>query len=336
MPTTYDDYLGLAKPAQGDVSWTTEINENWDTVGLAGTPEATYFVSPTFTDAALFPDGVPTKQRHFNTIQKAIDAGEADAWLDPGYTIKVGPGEYGEQLTIGRPVSIIGPGPSYFDNPAGAARVRGDGNATATIVINPWDANVQKVGLFGLSLDNKYATTNAVEITAAPYLIHIADKDPGWAWGAAANRVDIRGCSMACQTFGIDNSWEAAVLGVGWWDIRLVDCQALGLTYSGNTDSGYFRYLFDIIGDAAARKIRLAAVRSDFHNFTPGAGSPPTLRTFYERGNAQVHLSFCRVLQVSAEAKDETGAANYTEGFAFDTPDDAANFNAFGQNFAIR
>lgn len=335
--STYDDYLALAKPAQGDTSWTTEVNENWDTIGLARCAERVYEVSPTWTPGALYPDGTPNKQRLFATIQEAIDAGESDFGDATGFVVKVWPGTYDEDLLIQRPCSIVNAaGLSYFDTPAGAVRIRSDGTITPTITIKHWDANVQKVGLFGLMLDNSYSTTNGTEITSAPYLIDVQTKGGAESWAASPSRVDVRGCGFICQTWGQDNGWEAAVKVSGYWDFRMVDTQAMGLTYGGGNDDGFFRYLFDVLGDAASTKAVLKAVRCDFHNFTPTSGTPPTQYTFYERGYAQVLLKFCSVLQTSAASRGTTGSGNYSEGFEFDTPDDADLLNSFGNQFAIR
>jgi hypothetical protein len=222
VPTTYDSYLNLAKPAAGDVTWTTEINENWDTIGLAVCPDATYFVSSTFTAGGLFPDGAPTSQRHFPTIQDAIDQGETDGWADDGFVVIVGAGDYDEKLTISQTCSIVGhPGTGFFDYPAGGVRIRGDGTAASVVEINFWDANVQRVGFYGLSFENGYATSNAVEITAAPYLMMVNTKGGAESWGAAQNSVSFKDCALIMQTHGVDNSWEAGVKASGYWDIRL-------------------------------------------------------------------------------------------------------------------
>ena len=337
MPTTYDDYLNLAKPAQGDTTWTTEINENWDTVGLAGCPERHYFVSPTFSTAALFPDGAPNKQRHFNTIQGAIDQGETDAWSDGGFVVHVGAGTYLEKITIGRPCSIVGsPGTAYFDYPAGGVRIRGNGGADNVIEINHWDANVQRVGFYNIAFDNQYSTTNAVEITAAPYLAMVNTKGGPETWGAAQNSVSFFGCAMVCQQFGLNNSWEAAFKADGYWDLRFVECQVMGLTSGGGGDNGYIRRLFDLVGASVSQKCALKSVRSDFHLFTPTTGSPPTQYTYYLAGNVHAMQKYCSVLQTSDDSLFLTGANNYTEGWVFDTPSAADYFNAFGAAMAVR
>lgn len=124
--STLSYWLEFSKPADGDTSWGGEIRNALDSIDTALHPNLTFFVSPNFTDAALYPNGTPAHRRYFDTIGGALAAINAAA-LDDRYTILVSPGVYTENLTISKSVNIVGVVPAHSQT-AALTMIRGDGS----------------------------------------------------------------------------------------------------------------------------------------------------------------------------------------------------------------
>jgi hypothetical protein len=330
--STYTDHLHLAKPAQGDTDWATEINVNRDCIDHILASHYTYYVASTFTQANLFTQGLPTgnERRHFDTIQGAVDEAEAKDWGNFGYAILIAPGTYNEKVTVKKPVSLVNAAMTSraFFLPA-SVKIRGNGNAEPVILAEPQNSEYIRLGLFGLQIDNRYSTNNATEITE-PYALWLADQAGAGNYGAQANTCTIQGCCLRMQPWGEHNKWLCGVRIRGWWQCNVFDTQVIGLTYAGGHDDGYIRRLWDIYGDVTEPK---TSVLNQFYCQNglkiPGSGSPPSQYTYALLGRATVALTFTSVEQTSALSWTTSGSNNTRCGFADTSPDDLDWRNSF-------
>ena len=243
--STYDDVLHLAKPAQGDTSWATEINQNWDALGEVTAPSYTYFVSPNFTSANL-DNGSATDRRHFDTIQGAINEIETNS-ENTQYTILVYPGAYFENITITKSISIIGvkgaSGWGYGTKIAGSTA-----SAASVVTFSPEEDSYCYLRLANIDIYNQYNADNSSEILTGYAISTTAQTSAG----AYTNRIELYNCNLRCTTWGDHNRWRSAIESIdGIFTFYIDGCQINTSGYGGGETDGWIRYVFNIEGDTA-------------------------------------------------------------------------------------
>lgn len=240
--TTYTNHLSMAKPADGSEAWGNELRQNSDVLDHLLNPEYMIYVGKNFTTANLA-NGAATDRRYFDTIQDAIDQVEGyTPTYGSLYTIMVYPGEYYENLTITRSLTIVAANqimPSSALGGGTGVKIRGQ---TAVqdpmITIDPVDGVFVVVTISGIYFEQAY--NQAATYIDDAYFLRV---DRPATYGGYANRVYLKDCSVRGQTWGAGNEWKAGIYAEGWVDVYLSDCMMSGMGYAGGSNNGGIRNL---------------------------------------------------------------------------------------------
>lgn len=245
MTIARETRLNLAKPSDGDRSHGAALRQNADTLGHVAGPANCFFVSPSFTAAALA-NGSASDRRHFDTIQAAIDAAQG-----PGYphkaTVFIYPGKYEENLVITNSVTLAAFSSLILDGLGGGRSVEITGQTgiqAPTIQIVPPGDTATAVNLIGLGLSNNCAVAGA-NIAKA----HILDAVKPATY---ANRLflGMKDCAVRAQTYGDGNIWEAGLKATGWVEFTVRDCDFQFLSYGGGNNNAGHLAAFFLRGDS--------------------------------------------------------------------------------------
>jgi len=246
MSFSYEEFLGLSLPSDGDTDHGEELRQNYTALGRAMAPDNIYYVSPAFTEAELYCSNA-SDRRHFDTIQAAINAAQhATSYSSPA-TVLIWPGTYNEKLTITGTVTLLGYLPQYnsFLGASGyGVKIRGDGTNTPVINWSPAEGYTHALGLVNLFVDNSYATQNAVLINDA-YALKVNSQA---AVGPYSNRLLIRNCHFKMQTIGDDNRWAYGLDINGYVNTTIWDSQIYAYGYAGGNNNGGVLYPINVNG----------------------------------------------------------------------------------------
>ena len=289
MSFSYEEFLGLSLPSDGDTDHGEELRQNYKAMSRAMAPDNIYYVSPAFTEAELYCTEA-TDRRHFSTIQEAIDAAEnTTSYTDPA-TVLIWPGTYYERLTITGTVTLMGFMPQF--NPMlGASgrgvRICGDGTASPVINWSPADGYAHALGLVNLLIDNSYDTSNA-SLIAQAYAVNVADQETK---GATSNRLLIRDCHCRMQTVGDDNRWAAGIQTNGWVNAVVWNSVIHAFRYAGGNNNGGVLYPFKINGTGDSSYVSSLYVVSS-HIYQQNADPSLTPTIFYTNGYAATYVTY--------------------------------------------
>lgn len=333
--STYEKHLHMSLPAAGDTDWDEEINEDLKMVGEAICPAYNLFVAPNYVDGNFFHVlSSATDRQHFNTIQGAIDYGEAEGWgaQSFGYVVHIAPGSYNENLTINGSVALVSmsraAGGFYT---GGSVLIRGNvSTLSPVILVQPTNSQTCRVMLQGITIDNAYNVdrTALSEITAAdPYAIRFEKQST--TYGSSANIFRMIDCHVRMQTWGKKNRWEAGVRLDGWMSASLIDCQLGDLDYGGGDSNGYVRHLLYAYGDNAAGKTCLVNVkRCDFadQGQQPASGNDAI---FYANNRATIFATYSMWNQLIGDPSFSNGGTGTQDFPGIDNTTELINYRNF-------
>lgn len=323
MASTFSINTGLEKHADGDTTWGAGMRDNLDTIDSALAPSRTFWVSPEFTVGNMPALSNATDRRHFDTIQGAIDAGEANAYDQEGYGIIVFPGRYSENLTIVSSVHItsaLGPMTAYY---AGAnVHLNGTtGSQSPVITVTPANDTWTRVMLSNLNLDNQCTVADATEITT-PYLIDWQSATRS----GASNKLALSNCQIRMQTWGLDNVWTYGIKVHGKVHTYLKHCMVAALDYGGSNNNGGVRYMLSVQGESSTRPNQCYVEGCKWNTVFSGSGSNFTFR---QEGDSNIWVFQGFYSQASSSAISQSGTGN--TGFGF-LGQEATYQNTFGIN----
>lgn len=263
--SSYTSNLGFPQYSDDDQSHGTGERNKWETLDNINSPENIYFVSPTYTAANMPHATNATDQRHFDTIQKAIDAAEPALGYTQRPTIIVYPGQYDEALAIDDSITIVAAVGQHAATHGGGRGVliRGDGTADSVITITPPDSQTISVNFMGIAFENSYSASNATKITE-PYLLDVVAQGvvgthPIW--------VGFKDCDIRMQTWGDNNSWAYGIRAQGWTSVIFDQTQVAGYGYAGDNDNGGIEHLIYSRGINDVTKLsQLSARNCQFDN----------------------------------------------------------------------
>jgi len=251
MAILFDPIGHHALPDDGNQAWGAAVRQNFTAIAALSAPTWAYFVSPWFTDGNIHNAGA-SGQRHFSTIQAAIDAIPANYDNGSYYTIYVYPGQYRENVTINKSVAIVGiTGPQYrgMAGAAGAVLIGSQTVLAPVISINPPESQWLCVHFGRLSMFNDYRGTEAQ--IAGPYLVNIA---PQSLYGANPVHLSFQDCDIRAQTWGLNNDWESGIAASGWNYVYFRRVAMSAMRYGGGLNNGGVHSLFKLDGSVANGK----------------------------------------------------------------------------------
>ena len=272
MSFTYEDILRLSLPSDDSESHGNELRANWAAVSAANAPESVYYVSPSFTTAALG-NSSASDRRHFPTIQEAITAAQTETvWWDAWPVIIVYPGNYGENLSITGSITIVGAIPSFREGLGGgfSTKITGVTSAASPLVTitPPGDAAIQ-TNFMNLSFRNGYNANNATEISTA-YLLKMSEP----ATFSQPALVGFKGCDIEAQCAGLHNTWESLINAEGWGQVVIRDTILKMANYCGGSYDGGIRTAIKLRGDSASNPMAFGGSGLNFTQWFAGSGSP--------------------------------------------------------------
>ena len=263
--STLTSVLQLSKPADGATSWGGEIRNAMDTLDRLHGMSNVYWVDPLFTEAAIYPNGVPADKRYHHSIQSAIT--EAEATGTTGYTtIMVAPGQYNENLTITKTMNIVGfPGGQGLMGYSGAMGkpmlVGAPGSSTITV-------NVPAGGSADVSFANMVVTHTATggtgTITGYGQLFYAPDQGT---YGAI-NEFYFRDVNFWVRSNTNTARFESLIKTIGYNNITLDRCITYGNAINNQAYSP--KYHFMIQGNTGSNKATLLRLHGTSHNHPSG------------------------------------------------------------------
>ena len=214
--STLSTYLAMSKPADGDTSWGTELRNAMDTLDQVVSAQYTYHVSSWFSDANLFPNGVPGTQRHFDTIQSALD--EA-AGSDTRLTICVWPGTYAETLSYTGRAHIQGMSMSVSDYVWG---VEIQGDVTGPVIDwTPRNALVDTFAVRNCKLTQSGADPGSGQTW--PFFVRINDQGVG-NYGGGRNTVCFENVVFRVTSTPGSRTWSYGIASDGYTRVIFDRC----------------------------------------------------------------------------------------------------------------
>jgi len=283
------------------------MNDNLDTLDSLLAPDRTFYVSPRFTTGNCPALANATDRRHYDTIQAAIDAGEAKAYDRDGYVIRVGAGVYNENLTLERSVRIMGPagfGPGFY---GATAQVRGVATTKAAVItIDPLESDWQRFEFIGLNIDNAYDQAEGAEIATPPYAVDMLAQT---AIGGVQNVCAFLGCHFRMQTWGSSHVWTTGLAFAGNNAVTFDLCQIQGLDYGGGAGSAGIRYMLSAVGHSTGNNCNLRVNRCKIANAFTGTGSH---YAFAQAGDSRVEVSESFLDYATQAAALISGGSNNT------------------------
>jgi len=315
MSFTYEEFLNLSLPSDDSESHGNELRANWRTIGHVLAPQRVFYVSPSYTDSNLG-NVTATDRRHFPTIQEAIDAAEATGHTSQNI-IKIYPGTYPENLTIGGTISLVGEVSPVWEALGGGISTFINGvqsQAKPIITVNPVGTDYTCVLLENLCLGNSYGLDNPVEITE-PYLIDI--KKP--AIYSYPVQFGMKNCQSRMQTWGDHNLWSYGIKSDGWVRLTIRDSDFYSWDYAGDEEDGGIRYMFDITGDLSnGHNAEIRAYNINLGH-TYGGGGPITPALFNMSNGYSGRVGRSNFKPAGHLIKtDETGTVAGLQGATFD------------------
>ena len=251
MGTTH---LDLKKAVDTNKTWGDGIRENFDVLDRLHSPAQVFFVDADYNESYLL-NGSATTQKHFETIQEAIDA--APSGLPSSYAnralILVHPGYYEECLEISKNVTIAAIGGPQAHHYGAKVTIAGSGDASPAVTVSiPDAASFLDVGFSGISIENKY-TSGATQTKAACLRIDKALTDTG-----GTSRVHLLSCSLLGEDNG-NTDWESVIENYAAGDARIyLDGCMVGAVISG---TGRVRSLVKVAGDYSNSKLAYLIAR---------------------------------------------------------------------------
>lgn len=310
MTATYSPRTGVIKHDHGDEPWEDDMNDNLDTVDSLLAPDRTFYVSPRFTTGNCPALANATDRRHYDTIQGAIDAGEAKAYDNTGYVILASPGVYAENLTVVRSVRIAADG-GYGGgfHPGGGVVITGVNTVKSPVLtIDPLESTWNRYEFIGLQMHNLYDQAEGSEIATPPYAVDCLAQTTH---GGIQNVVRFKGCNFRMQTWGVSHVWTLGLQFAGFNAVTLEDCQVQGLDYGGGSGSAGIRYLMAVIGYGVGANCDLRFMRdSRLANVFTGSGSH---YAFAQSGNSRIEVANGYLSYASQAAALIAGGSNNTD-----------------------
>lgn len=256
--STLTDALALSKPADGDSSWGAEIRDALDTLDYLAQPNNIYYVAPIFTQANLFPNGVPSDRRHFDTIQAAITAIEASASAGQiSSTIMVYPDQYDESLTFTRSVNLVGVGGLMAATVRGTyPKIKGQGT-NPVITFNPAAGDYFGISFTGLIFEHAYTSTASTQ--AWPLLMNVTDQGAG-NYGGFQNKIVMDNCHFRDDV--AEDEFDYLIRCQGFNRLAMNLC-----TFKLPTGANNYEKPISIEGnDAQGKEAQLYIKRSEFNH----------------------------------------------------------------------
>lgn len=319
--TTYTNHLSMAKPADGSEAWGNELRQNSDVLDHLLNPEYMIYVGKNFTTANLA-NGAATDRRYFDTIQGAID--HVEAW-DPTYgslyTIVIYPGEYYENLTITRSVTIVSAiNTQPWNALGGGSGVKIKGQTTVQdpiITIDPEDGVWVTVNLCGLYFEQAY--NQAAGYIDDAYLLKMVRP---LTYGGYPNRLYMKDCSLRGQTWGAGNEWRAGLWADGWNEIWLDDCRFSGMPYAGGSNNGGIRHLVYVFATGVVTGQTKASVRvrgGSYESVDNGTSGATVFHVACDSSNPETaYARFYRTNLALSAPNSAPSTVNYTRAGVYD------------------
>lgn len=323
--SSFEDFFGLELPVANDTSWKAANDEHATVLGQALCPERCYYVSPDFDTTNLSSLPNASDRRYFDTIQGAIDAGEAAAFDRDGYTIIVFPGLYAENLTITRSVRLVAADGRGRYLGGGRTMIQGVNSIQAsTITIDPIESDWQLFSIEGFIIENLYDTAGGTQINDAYAVDLLAQTTTG----ALPNTLELIDCCVRMQTFGTNNNWAFGIRAAGWNNVLLRRCDVGGLDYGGGSGSAGIQKLVRMDGYSTSKKGTLNIQHSNFSQTYSAAGTPYTVSVDND-ADAVVLMSSTTQGATAAGEVGGTGTNSIT-GFTSTGPTTHHNVCGFG------
>lgn len=219
--STLTFFNGFSKPADGDTSWGGELRNMMDQLDRLLSPnDRTYFVAEGFTQANLYPNGLPSSRRYFDTVQGALDAVNA-ASDDQHTTIVLWPGIYTENITIEKSVHLVGLSGGHAVRGM-QTRIKGDGNATP-VTIDPANGSSISVSINDIfvqieNLDHGGSTRSY------PHWLWMKDQGSG-NYGSAQNVICLNNVAMRTDDLNAGDLFTYGILIEGKSTLVTLDTQ---------------------------------------------------------------------------------------------------------------
>lgn len=290
MATSYTTRGGFRKIADGDTNYGSDGRANWDALDSLLHPANVFHVSPQFT-AANLDNANATDERHFETIQDAIDAWESGGYGDNSYgAILVYPGRYEERLSITKSVGLyaVGGGGPESGGAARTVSLRGDGVAGSLISFAPEAGGSHGLALRGFQLYNT-AADDGSEL-AVGQILDVTDQGVG-NYGAYINPIDLIDCDCRAGN-GNNNGWQYGLNVRGWAWLRVRG----GFFHfpSDYASEDYVRHPFYARGnDSAAKVARMSLFGARVIHYPLTGTTPPSSVTVFNGTRARGLVSRC-------------------------------------------
>lgn len=270
MASTLTDYLNMSMPANGDDSWGDEIRNAMVTLDELAAVQDVWFVSPKFTAANLYPNGTPgsTQRRFCSTIAEAISAAEATTPTRER-VIFVYPGQYNENLSITKDMTIAGVSPVkrvHDVGTSGVPKLHGS-EGSATITITPPAATRLRVTVANLNVTHGQTTAGGPNNSYGQF-VYIPDQGPT-NYGSGPNLIHFVNTNFR-YTASVGYRFESLIKSIGWVNMAMIDCSVRATNPYGGANAYQPQYHYMIQGNVTGNKASLLQLRGCTHNHPTG------------------------------------------------------------------